>query len=328
MASQFKNIAKNSIGVLIGAFFLYLALRKNPMGPVWESLENVNYFYILLSFICLLIVFYLRSLRWKLLLEEAGQNPKGSKVFTSVLLGYLVNSFTPKFGEIIRCTSLQKSTGIPVSVSMGSVMAERAYDLLILLIGVLTVFWLEFEKLELIIDSTLRGIGALSQHYMYLAIFGVVLLLLLYFIGIKQLKKSKNKPVKKILEFVQSMLQSLKQGLLLKKRFLFILLTLLIWSMLVLLNYIYMLCLPETSNFSIGFAVVILFIGGIGWALPSPGGIGTTHFFILQLFMVYNLSSTAGISYGILSNGLTFIGTILLGGYGYFSYRQETKYRL
>jgi uncharacterized protein (TIRG00374 family) len=325
MASQFKNILKNSVGILIGAFFLYLALRKNPMGPVWESLENVNYFYILLSFICLFVVFYLRALRWKLLLEEAGQNPKRSKVFTSILLGYLVNSFTPKLGEIIRCTSLQKSTGIPVSVSMGSVMAERAYDLLILLIGVLSVFWIEFEKLELIINSSIQGITSLDHKYIYLAILGLVLLLLLYFIGIKQLKKSENKPVKKILEFVQSMLQSLKQGLLLKKRFLFILLTLLIWSMLVLLNYIYLLCLPETSGFSMGFAIVILFIGGLGWALPSPGGIGTTHFFILQLFIIYNLSTTAGISYGILSNGLTFIGTILLGIYGYYAYRRATR---
>ncbi|WP_372751565.1 lysylphosphatidylglycerol synthase transmembrane domain-containing protein [Labilibaculum sp.] len=327
MSSQLKNILRNSIGLLIGAFFLYLALRKNPLGPVWKSLENVNYFYILLSFICLFVIFYLRALRWKLLLQEAGQDPKGSKVLTSVLLGYFVNSFTPKLGEIIRCTSLQKSTDIPVSVSIGSVMAERAYDLLILLIGILAIFWIEFEKLELIIDSTMRGISELGHNYTYLAGFALVLLILLYFFGIKRLKKSESKPIKKVIEFIQSMLESLKQGILLKQRFLFILLTLLIWSMLVLLNYIYMLCLPETSTFTIGFAVVTLFIGGIGWALPSPGGIGTTHFLILQLFIVYNLSTTAGISYGILSNGLTFIGTILMGSYGYYNYRMEIKYR-
>ncbi len=73
------------------------------------------------------------------------------------------------------------------------------------------------------------------------------------------------------------------------------------------------MALPETDDFSLYFAIVVLFVGGIGWAIPTPGGIGTTHFFILQLFIAFNLNETAGISFGILSNGLTFICTILFG---------------
>jgi lipoprotein signal peptidase len=47
--------------------------------------------------------------------------------------------------------------------------------------------------------------------------------------------------------------------------------------------------------------------------LPTPGGIGTTHYFIYQLFFIFNLSPNAGISYGVLSNGLTFVYTLGFG---------------
>jgi len=326
MGSQIKKILQNGIGILIGSVFLFLTLREKPMGPVWESLVNADYFFILLSFLCLLIIFYLRALRWKLLIEESGEKPKSDKVLTSILLGYFVNSFTPKFGEIIRCTSLQKTTKVPVSISMGSVMAERAYDLLILSLGLFSIFWIEIDRLQGIIDSTIGGISHIyGYRYLYALPIAFIVLFTLFLISLRRLKKSEKRPVKKLVEFLQSMFLSLKQGLLLKKRVLFIALTLSIWIMLVLLNYIYLLSLPETSGYSIGFALIILFVGGIGWALPSPGGIGTTHFFLLQLFLAYQLDPNAGISFGILSNGLTFIGTIVLGGYGYFRYWVETR---
>lgn len=326
MANRLKNIFQNSIGVLIGCIFLFLTLREKPMGPVWNSLANADFFFILISFICLFLVFYVRSLRWKLLIEESGENPTSEKVFTSVLLGYFVNSFTPKLGEIIRCTSLQKNDNIPVSVSMGSVMAERAYDLLILGIGIFVIFTLEIERLQGIIDSTIGGVSHI-YGYKYLYFFPIFILVLgiLFLISLRKLKKSERKIVQKVIGFLQSMFHSLKRGLLLKRRARFILLTLLIWTLLVALNYIYLLCLPETSEYSPVFALVILFVGGIGWALPSPGGIGTTHFFLLQLFLAYQLDPNAGISFGILSNGLTFLGTVVIGGYGYFRYWIETK---
>lgn len=326
MNKSLKNIFQNTIGILIGGLFLFLTLREKPLAPVWESLANADYFFILLSFLCLFIVFYLRALRWKLLLEESGEKPKFNKVLTSILIGYFVNSFTPKFGEILRCTSLQKSSGVPISKSIGSLMAERAYDLLILGIGVFILFWIELDRLQSILNSTIGGISHI-YGYRYLYVFPIVILLLgiLFIFSLKKIKQSEKPIIKKFIGFLHTMFDSLKSGLLLQKRVKFITLTLLIWISLVLLNYIYLLCLPNTSSYSISFAIVILFIGGLGWALPSPGGIGTTHFFLLQLFLAFQLDPNAGISFGILSNGLTFIGTIVLGGYGYFRYWIEMK---
>jgi len=86
-----------------------------------------------------------------------------------------------------------------------------------------------------------------------------------------------------------------------------------IWILLILMNYTCLLALPETDNYNFYFATVVLFIGGLGWAMPTPGGIGTTHFLILQLFLAYNLDPKTGLSFAVLSNGITFVYTIIFG---------------
>ena len=56
-----------------------------------------------------------------------------------------------------------------------------------------------------------------------------------------------------------------------------------------------------------------LVIGAVGWALPTPGGIGTSHFLMLQLFGIYELGEQIGVTFGIISKGTVFIFTILYG---------------
>ncbi len=314
--NKLKGLLRNLSGLLIAAVFLYFTLRKTDLSKVFDSLSQASWGFVVLSFICLLIVFYLRALRWKLLLHEAGENPPKNKVLVSVLLGYLVNSFTPKLGEIVRCTSLQESSKTPVASAMGSVVAERAYDMLVLLLGIAVIFLIEFNRLIFLFKDTFTSYLS-SSGYFYLLIGSGIVFCILFLLTFKKIKKSENKLVKRAVSFAKGMFSALKKGLMLKQRVRFIVLTLAVWLMLVVLNYIYLLCLPETRDFSFGFACVILFIGGLGWALPTPGGIGTTHYFLLQLFLAYQLPPEAGVTFGILSNGLTFMGTLFFGGIAY-----------
>ncbi len=314
--NKLKILLRNLSGVLIAAVFLYFTLRKTDLSQVFSSLSKANLGFVMLSFVCLLIIFYLRALRWKLLLHEADENPTKSKVFTAVLLGYFVNSFTPKLGEIVRCTTLYKSNKTPVATAMGSIVAERAYDMFVLLLGILIVFIIELNRLMYLFKDSFTSYFS-ANGYFYWIIGGSILFFVLFLMTFKRIKKSEKRWVKKVVTFAKDMFIALKKGLFLKHSMRFIALTLSIWLMLVVLNYIYLLCLPETQSFSFGFACVVLFVGGLGWALPTPGGIGTTHYFLLQLFLVYQLSPEAGVTFGILSNGLTFMGTLFFGGIAY-----------
>lgn len=318
MSKQIKNLIQALIGCGIGAIFLYFTLSGKNLTEIIVNIQEARISYVIISILLLILVFFLRALRWKILLNENNIHPKTKRIFTSILLAYFVNSFTPKLGEIVRCTSLQKNKNKSIAKILGSVFAERAYDLIILALGLLSIFFLEFVKLKSLISKTIGEYSFLGQQK-YLIIIPFCIIILLVYVYIK---KSKNKSSNKLIIFTQKLIESLIKGFKIKKNKQFLLLTASIWICLILLNYTYLQCLTCTQDLTIGFATIILFVGGIGWALPSPGGIGTTHFFLLQLFLVYNLDAKAGISFGILSNGLTFITTIILGlmAWVYYSY--------
>ena len=306
-----KNIIKSLIGVSIGAIFLYFTLNNKPLNEIFASLKQAHVVWMLVSVLGLVVTFYLRAFRWKVLLESSDASPVNYSVIYSLILGYFVNSFTPKFGEIIRCTSLKKSDKIPTSVSFGTVVSERIYDVLVLFLGLLVIFIIEIDRLGNIMYGMIEAFVRLFERNLFTGIGALVLLLAGIFL-LYQLSK-KNKLAAKINLFLKDTAVSLKMSLKMRKYKSFIILTVLIWLVLTLVNYSFLMSLPETNSSGIYFAFIVLFVGSVGWVVPSPGGIGTSNFMILQLFVAFSLNEQAGVSLGLLASGITFGVTVGLG---------------
>jgi glycosyltransferase 2 family protein len=318
-----KNIFKSLIGIAIGAIFLYFTLNNKPLGQIFESLKSAKINWLLFSVLWLIASFYLRAFRWKVLLESSDTNPLRYNVIHSLIVGYLVNSFTPKFGEIIRCTSLKKSEKIPTSISLGTVVSERIYDLLVLFTGLGVIFLIEIDRLGSIIKAFFSGIGSIFSRNA-LAGIGIIILVIIAIYALIWLSK-RNKLAAKIKDFLSKMLMSLKSSIKMKKYKEFILLTIAIWIVLILAYYSLLMSLPQTNSFGLYFAIVVLFVGSVGWAIPSPSGIGTSNFMILQLFVAFSLNEQAGVSFGLLASGITFSVTVILGSLAliYHFFRQR-----
>ncbi|TFH35401.1 MAG: flippase-like domain-containing protein, partial [Bacteroidia bacterium] len=124
-----KGIINALTGIVLGSLFMYLTFRNNSVRDVMALLKTVQTGWIILALLLLISVFFLRAARWRLLLLNSGLKAGLKDVNYSLLLGFFVNSFTPKIGEIVRCTSLHKSTGIDTAKSFGTVVSERIYDL-------------------------------------------------------------------------------------------------------------------------------------------------------------------------------------------------------
>lgn len=308
---MYKKIVKSSIGILIGGIFLYLTLNKKPLNEIFLSLSNANLLWIVISAIGLLVIFYFRALRWKVLLDNAGYDTTKYNVVYSLIIGYLVNSFTPKLGEIIRCTSLKKYENVPISKSLGTVVSERIYDVLVLLIGFFIIVVIEISYLGEVLKSLKDSLVSLIASNYIVAIIITIILTLTVVVAYYLSKK--NKVAERISKFFKELVVSMKQSFKMKNYKSFILYTSYIWILLVFVNYAFLRSLPETSDYSVYFASMVLFIGGIGWALPSPGGIGTTNFIILQLFIAFNLNTNVGVSFGLLASGVTFSVTVVFG---------------
>lgn len=313
MKKTLKNILQTLIGFIIGAFFLYLTLKNKNLSEIIESIRETDAGWAFLSGIALLFIFLFRAMRWKILLKNSGFHPKNIDVVSSIAVGYFVNSFTPKLGELIRCTSLNRIYDYKVSKLLGTVVSERVYDVLVMFLGVFVVLLFEFERLSQVFDLSALGVmlGTESLQGKLILLIIPFALILLYFIVRKRLKKLSI--FNRIRNFIKELYSTVLLTFKIKQYRQFVVLTILIWVALVLMNYCFLMALPETNSFNMYFAVVVLFVGALGWALPTPGGIGTTHYLLLQLFIAFQLNPDDGINFGILSNGLTFVYTIAVG---------------
>lgn len=307
-----KNILQTIAGFAFGGILLYFTLEGKDLGQIFDALVQADLGITLLCVFFMTGILCLRAARWQLLLKEAGEKVPFLHVLTSLGIGYFVNSFTPKLGEIIRCTTLQKSSNVSLAKNFGVVVSERVYDLIVIFGGVFLIFLIEIDRLgHLFRQVYVRTIGVFSSTVLWLALIGGIACCGAIFIYRNHLLKLGF--VQKLYHFLQEMYQAILSSFKLKQYWLFLFYTFAILFLLIFLNYLFLQALEVTSDEGLYFGSIVLFIAAVGWALPAPGGIGTSHFLILHLFLVFGMSEDAGIVFGIYSNGLTFVFTIAFG---------------
>jgi len=152
-----KYVAAVGFGILL----LYLALRNLSWEEFQKTVGEANLSWLLLSMAVGAFSHYIRGVRWGMQYRAFGYNPTNLRLFSAVMFGYLVNQAIPRGGEVARCSILIKSDKIPLAKSMGSVVVERVFDLLILVILIGVAFVLEVDVLEqLLIDFFPEGFSA------------------------------------------------------------------------------------------------------------------------------------------------------------------------
>jgi hypothetical protein len=91
---------------------------------------------------------------------------------------------------------------------------------------------------------------------------------------------------------------------------LFIGLTALMWFCYILMTYIpfYMFNMVQVYHLGLFDAMTVTVIGAIGIALPSPGGMGTYHWFTKQaLFVLFSVPAVVGLAYAFITYAVIFL---------------------
>lgn len=235
--------------------------------------------------------------------------PKFISVFNALMVGYLVNLALPRAGELARCGFLAKKEKMNAVSLIGSVIAERIFDLLMLLfIVIISVFlyadiistFLNTVNFNLIVNKNLRLIIALTICFALLSIFLI------------KFSKTKSPLIFKIMRFIRK----LKDGLLSVKDItephLFILYTILIWFFYLAATYLGFLMLTETSHLDFSASILTLVAGSFGMIAPIQGGIGAYHFMVSQCLILLGIGGTAALVFAtILHLSQTFTVVIL-----------------
>ncbi len=128
----------------LGILIIWLSVRNltpAEKDEIIHSFRIANYNWVFLAIILGILSHILRSLRWMIFFEPMGYHPSFKNTFYAVMVGYFANMAFPRLGEVTRCGVLAKYEKIPFNKSFGTVVTERALDLVIFfLLFLLTIF--------------------------------------------------------------------------------------------------------------------------------------------------------------------------------------------
>jgi uncharacterized protein (TIRG00374 family) len=130
-------------GLACSALFTYLAVRGVRLSEMWHSLRHSNYWWLLPALGALAVGNLLRGFRWQYLFA-AETRPSYRPVFEGMVIGQFFNCVLPaRAGEAARIVYLNQQARTSRAETVGTVVSERAYDVLsVLLILFVILPWL------------------------------------------------------------------------------------------------------------------------------------------------------------------------------------------
>lgn len=314
----------------VKSFFTYLISLAVAIGLFWfvykdlnisdsvEKLKEVDYSWILLSVVLSIISHISRAYRWNILLKPAGYTPTLSRTFWAVMVGYLANLVVPRMGEVTRCGILKKTNEVPMTVSIGTVVAERLIDFLSLMLLVVIGFIIEFDRLNEFLSNFLFDKAAqvgdnLFSLYLLAGVLLFVVLAVFLLVRLFRARIRKNPLILKIRSFLREMVTGLTSISRIDQKAGFWLSTLLIWVMYFFMSYVVVFALEETSSLGIGAGIALLIMGGLGMAAPVQGGIGTYHALITAALILYGINEADGQIFAFILHTSQVLTVIVVG---------------
>ena len=294
MNKKLRTILQYMFFAALAIFFVWLSLR-GLNGEKWQqlkkALERANYWLLLPIFLLLLLSHWFRALRWRQLMEPMGYTPSQLNAFFCVMIGYFVNQGAPRLGEVAKCTILARYEKIPADKLVGTIVAERAFDVICLLTVFGLTFVTQFDVIsslatKYVLPAFLNKEGNVSYSKIFIGLAAIAaFLLLLKFLFSRLGHINIVGKIKTILSNIWHGLTSVKD---LKNKPLFVVYTVVIWLLYWGSTWLGFYAIRETSQLGGADALTVLAMGSIGM-IASPGGIGAYALLVQETVTLYNI---------------------------------------
>lgn len=334
MISKLLSSLKYIIGLLVAVSLLWYVFKDWDFEDLLIRFKQVNYWWVLLSIFLSLISHAIRAYRWNLILHPLGYNELTTfRTFLAVMIGYLANLMAPRIGEVTRCGILKKTDGVNMSVSLGSVVAERIVDLLGLMVIILLGLILQFDRLSgFMLDFFQQKSSSMqlsSNIIRLLMAFGAIIALTGLVIWWFRVRIKRSPIYYKLRSFLNEMADGFTSVLKLKNKSGFWISTVLIWVFYFAMAYVVIFAMPSTSHLSMLAGLSILIMGGLGMSAPVQGGFGTYHILVGSVLGLYGIVEKDGYFFATLMHTSQTFSILLFGSLSFIiSLRLKQKKEL
>ena len=302
----------------LGIFLVWWSINKMD-DKSWEdcktAMKSARYLLLIPVFLIMLLSHISRAIRWKILMAPMGYNPRFINTFCAVMVGYLANLAFPRLGEVLKCTILGKYEKVPSDKLIGTILVERAVDVVSLIIVFFIAVISQADIIgayakQTINDKFLTG----TKEYFFIKLFILFAVIIFIYFLLKFLFRRFGHTV--LINKIRNIITGIGIGLstikILKNKWAFIFHSVLIWSCYAAGTYIGFFAIKETSMLPLAAAFPVLAFASIGMIL-TPGGIGAYPLFIMQVMALYNIEEGFGFANGTIQWAAQFLIILFVG---------------
>lgn len=281
-------LVKTVLPLLLGLYLFwhfFSSMSEEHVQSFKKAVQEADYTWIALSLVIAFVALYARAARWKYMLEPLGYKTPYWNRYHAMMIGYLINFTIPRAGEPSRAAMLYRSDGVPFSKSFGTIIGERAFD--VIMLGVVTgiTMLIGYEDLMEIFDriSDMGGEEQQSGFGLKQVIYLILGLLVVGGIAVVIISKKFRE---KLVGFIRDVLKGALSVFKTKNPGGFILYTLLIWVSYILMFIIPFYSLKETADFPVSGYFIGFVAGSVGISLTN-GGIGVYPWLVGMVVAFY-----------------------------------------
>lgn len=303
-----KTLFKFALFLGFGLLIVWLSLRgltPPEKVQILEAFRIANYNWVVLAILLGIVSHILRALRWKLFFEPMGYHPSLKNTFYAVMVGYFANMAFPRLGEVTRCGILARYSNIPFNKSFGTVITERAIDMILFIGLFFLMIFTQAGTIGLYLNENIYPkLAGKFDHPMFSRMVfisaAVVALVILVAIWLFRKRIAGSSAFHKIATMIRGFWDGLKSLSQINHPGLFIFYSVAIWILYFFMLYVCFFCFHDTGQLTPGAGLSGLVLGSVG-IMITPGGIGLYPAIIQETMLLYGIIRTTGLALGWIS---------------------------
>lgn len=345
MKAESKKILKIALSFALAGVFVFFAFRGIDWASFAQDIRQTRWIWVLAFCVVSVGALIFRMLRWQALLRplhsgaDAAESGSGGsaagaadgadgkvsalRVWDANNVGNIVNVVIPGSGEFVRCGYMTAGRASYDKV-LGTVVTERICDVLAIVLLMAIAILCGSEQMKQFFRTNIAGAAA-GQLSLLWVLAGVLLLLAAGVWALWHFRE-RNAFCGKIADKLKGFAGGMTSFVRMRKKWLFIIYTIGIWTMYVLMSYSIIKAMPELSHLGAADALFLCAIGNFASVIPVPGGIGAYHYLVaLSLSGIYGVSWETGLLNATLNHELHAILILLLGAVSYVSLTLQSR---
>lgn len=319
------KIFKYVISAALAAVLLWFSFRGVSWNDFVGALRSCRWEYVLLSMATGLLSFYVRALRWRLVLLPVDPKVKRKTCFNAVNISYVANMVLPRVGEFVRCAyvtadSSKNEKGEKLASYdkvLGTVVVDRSSDILMMVILLVPCIILGWNRFGAFFAEKIFGPMAAGFNLWYILVIVAVIAAGAFVVS----------RVKAFSGFASGVWNGFKACFRMEHTGLFIFYSFSLWGLYWFMSLAIFWAVSDISPEVLGAVdgldiFFLMIVGALSSLVPVPGGFGAFHYLLsLALTTVYGVPAHIAIVFATLSHESQ---ALIQGSAGFVSYIWET----